>query len=104
MTKYRELESAVNGVSGRVRHYADEAADTAGDLAERGRKLGQKWTKRARQSRPVSYIAEDFADEANYQYRRLRRQVKRHPAATVGIAAVAIGTFLLIRHAWNSRD
>jgi ElaB/YqjD/DUF883 family membrane-anchored ribosome-binding protein len=115
MSKYRDLESAVNGVSGRVRGYASDAADQASDLAdrgrdsasslaERGRKLGLKWSKRARQSRPVAYIAEDFADEANYQYRRLRRQVKRHPATAVGIAAVAVGTFLLLRHVWNKRD
>ncbi|HEY4143701.1 hypothetical protein [Pinirhizobacter sp.] len=115
MSKYRDLESAVNGVSGRVRGYVGEAADrasdladrgrdTASDLAERSRKLGLKWSKRARQTRPIAYLAEDFADEANYQYRRLRRQVKRHPATAVGIAAVAVGTFLLLRHIWNNRD
>jgi hypothetical protein len=115
MSKYRDLESAVNGVSGRVRGYANDAADrasdladhgrdTAADLAEQGRRLGLKWSKRARQTRPIAYLAEDFADEANYQYRRLRRQVKRHPGTAVGVAAVAVGTFLLLRHIWNSRD
>ena len=52
----------------------------------------------------VVSTAEDFADEATYQYRKLRKQVRRNPGVTIGIAAAAIGTFLLIRHALRDDD
>ena len=54
--------------------------------------------------RQMSHAAEDFADEANYHYRRLRRQVNRHPAATVAIVAGTVGAFLLLRRAFRSDD
>ena len=47
---------------------------------------------------------EDFADEANYHYRRLRRQVNRHPGATVAIVAGTIGAFILLRRAFRSDE
>jgi hypothetical protein len=52
----------------------------------------------------LSHAAEDFADEANYQYRRVRRQVSRHPAATIAIVAGTIGAFLLLRQVFRSDD
>jgi hypothetical protein len=101
----RQVESAVNGVSGRVRHYADEAAGTGNDLLDRTRRITNKFAKRnSGNSQRVRYMAEDLADEATYQYRRLRKQVRRNPGVTIGIAAAAIGTFLLIRHALRDND
>jgi ElaB/YqjD/DUF883 family membrane-anchored ribosome-binding protein len=101
----REVENALNGASRRVRHYAGEAADTANTLVEQGRRLGESFGKRANgRTRRARYLAEDIADEANYQYRRMRRQVSRNPLTSIGIAAAAIGTFLLIRHALRTRD
>ncbi|WP_448102766.1 hypothetical protein [Luteibacter jiangsuensis] len=99
----RQMESAVNGVSGRVRHYADEAAGAGSDLLDRSRRITGKLTRRANDQR-IRYMAEDLADEATYQYRKLRRRVQRHPGVTIGIAAAAIGTFLLIRHALRDDD
>ena len=99
----RQVESAVNGVSGRVRHYGDEAYDTGRDLLDRTRRVTNKIASR-RNNQKLRYMAEDFADEATYQYRRLRKQVRRNPAITIGIAAAAIGTFLLIRHALRDDD
>ncbi|MGA7437136.1 MAG: hypothetical protein WBW32_03285 [Luteibacter sp.] len=99
----RQVESAVNGVSGRVRHYGDEAVDTGRDLLDRTRRITNKIGSR-RNNQKLRYMAEDFADEATYQYRRLRKQVRRNPAVTIGIAAAAIGTFLLIRHALRDDD
>jgi hypothetical protein len=52
----------------------------------------------------MTRAAEDFADEANYQYRRLRRQVNRHPAATAAIVAGTVGAFLLLRRVFRSGD
>ena len=52
----------------------------------------------------LRYVAEDFADEATYQDRRRRRQVRRKPGLTLGIAAAAIGSFLLIRHVLRDDD
>ncbi|SEW20289.1 hypothetical protein [Luteibacter sp. 329MFSha] len=99
----RQVESAVNGVSGRVRHYADEATGVGSDLLDRSRRVTNKLASRSNGKR-VRYLAEDFADEATYQYRKLRKQVRRNPGVTIGIAAAAIGTFLLIRHALRDDD
>jgi hypothetical protein len=101
----QQVESAVNGVSGRVRHYADEATGAGSDLLERTRRVTNKFAKRnSGNSQKVRYLAEDLADEATYQYRRLRKQVRRNPGVTIGIVAAAIGTFLLIRHALRDDD
>ncbi|GAA0915126.1 hypothetical protein KR767_09185 [Luteibacter anthropi] len=101
----RQVESAVNGVSGRVRHYADEAADTGHDLLDRTRRVTSKFARRNNgNAQRLRYMAEDFADEATYQYRRLRKQVRRNPGLTLGIAAAAIGSFLLIRHVLRDDD
>ncbi|QWT19145.1 hypothetical protein KPL74_15500 [Bacillus sp. NP157] len=99
----RQVESAVNGVSGRVRHYGDEAVDSGRDLLERTRRVTNKFASKSN-GKKVRYMAEDLADEATYQYRRLRKQVRRNPTLTIGIAAAAIGTFLLIRHALRDDD
>jgi hypothetical protein len=99
----RQVESAVNGVSGHVRHYGDEAYDAGRDLLDRTRRVTNKIASRSN-SRKMRYMAEDLADEATYQYRRLRKQVRRNPGVTIGIAAAAIGTFLLIRHALRDDD
>ncbi|SEN41230.1 hypothetical protein SAMN02800694_3410 [Luteibacter sp. UNCMF331Sha3.1] len=99
----RQVESAVNGVSGRVRHYADEATGVGQDLLDRSRRVTGKLARKGNGQR-ARYLAEDFADEATYQYRKLRKQVRRNPGVTIGIAAAAIGTFLLIRHALRDDD
>jgi len=99
----RQVEGAVNGVSGRVRHYADEAASAGTDMLDRSRRITGKFVRNANDQR-IRYLAEDLADEATYQYRKMRRRVQRHPAVTIGIAAAALGTFLLIRHALRDDD
>ncbi|MEZ2418546.1 hypothetical protein [Luteibacter sp. RCC_6_2] len=101
----RQVESAVNGVSGRVRQYADEASGVGNDLLERSRRVTNKFAKRNSISgQRIRYLAEDVADEATYQYRKLRKQVRRNPGLTIGIAAAAIGSFLLIRHVLREDD
>ncbi|WP_430391481.1 hypothetical protein [Dyella sp. 20L07] len=100
-----DIENSINGVRDRVRHYADEAADRADDLMERGRDARRRFGRnRNSYSRKIGHAAEDFADEANYQYRRLRRHVTRHPVATTAIVAGTVGAFLLLRHLFRSRD
>jgi len=69
----------------------------------RSRRITGKLGRHANDQR-IRYLAEDLADEATYQYRKLRRRVQRHPGVTIGIAAAAIGTFLLIRHALRDDD
>ncbi|HZX71604.1 MAG TPA: hypothetical protein VFE77_12375 [Rhodanobacter sp.] len=106
----REIEQQIRDTAGRagerVRDYANDASNGAQGLLERGRRriherFGNRGTDYRRQ---LTRASEDFADEANYQYRRLRRQVNRHPAATVAIVAGTIGAFLLLRQAFRSRD
>ena len=91
-----------DGASDRVKHYADGATDTAGNWISRGRRAASKFNRQDASQR-VTRAAEDFADEANYQYRRLRRQVSRHPGATVAIVAGTIGAFLLLRRAFRDK-
>lgn len=107
MNRNRELESRFNDVSDRVqdrvRHYADETAGTANSLIERGRRATQRLTSKG-YGRQLSHAAEDVADEAQYQYRRVRRHVDRHPVAATAILAGTIGAFLLLRRAFSSND
>lgn len=101
----RQVESAVNGVSGRVRHYAGEAQGVGHDWLDRAQRVSNKFARRHNVSnQKMRYMAEDFADEATYQYRRLRKKVRRNPGLTIGIAAAAVGTFLLIRHVLRDDD
>lgn len=101
----RQIRDAGERAGDRVRHYADDAASSAQSLFERGRKTAERFGKRSNNySQRISNAAEDFADEANYHYRRLRRQVNRHPGATVAIVAGTIGAFLLLRRAFRSDD
>ncbi|WP_243038652.1 hypothetical protein [Dyella sedimenti] len=109
MSRHYDIENSINGVrervSDRVRHYADQAADRAGDLIERGREARRRFGhNRGTYARRLGHAAEDFADEANYQYRRLRRHVSRHPVATTAIIAGTVGAFFLLRHLFRGQD
>ncbi|MBQ4855498.1 hypothetical protein IMW82_12545 [Rhodanobacter sp. B2A1Ga4] len=99
------LHDTAEHVTERARYYADGASSSAQDLLERGRRrIHERFGGRGSYGRQLSRAAEDFADEANYHYRRLRRQVNRHPAATVAIVAGTIGAFLLLRQAFRRDD
>ncbi len=106
----REIEQQIRDTAeragDRARDYANDATDRAQGMIERGRKrIHERFGKRGTNyRRQMSHAAEDFADEANYQYRRLRRQVNRHPAATIAIVAGTIGAFLLLRQAFRNSD
>src|SRR6185312_8562409 len=81
---------------------------------ERGGEYARGWIARGRNAaarfdgegyrRRLARAAEDFVDETNYRYRRLRRQVNRHPVATVAIVAGTIGAFLLLRRVLRDSD
>ena len=102
----RRLHDAGEYAGEQARRYADQAGSNTHDLLERGRRrIRERFGKhRDGYSRQLSHAAEDFADEANYHYRRLRRQVSRHPGATVAIVAGTIGAFLLLRRAFRGSD
>ena len=107
--RHRDLERQIRDTgeraAERVREYADGAANGAQGLLERGRRVRDRFSQRGNQyGRRLTNAAEDFADEANYHYRRLRRQVSRHPAATVVIVAGTLGAFLLLRRAFRGDD
>jgi hypothetical protein len=103
MSRQADIERRLDDLSTRVRHYSDGATETAEGLLTRGRRAVGRFNRRDAGKR-ITQAAEDFADEANYQYRRLRRQVNRHPAATVAIVAGTIGAFLLLRRVFRSDD
>jgi hypothetical protein len=102
MTRNRNIERSFDDLGDRVRQYADGATDTAQGWLARGRRVAAERLNGRGYRRQLSHAAEDFADEANYQYRRLRRQVNRHPAATVAIVAGTVGAFLLLRHIFRN--
>lgn len=100
MSRQADIERRIDDLSNRVRQYSDGVADGADGLLSRGKRAVSKFNRRDTGKR-ITRAAEDFADEANYQYRRLRRQVNRHPGATVAIVAGTIGAFLLLRHVFR---
>ena len=102
----RQIRDTADRAGERARHYADGAASTAQSLLERGRRrINERFGRSSKQyGQQLTQVAEDFADEANYHYRRLRRQINRHPAATVAIVAGTVGAFLLLRRAFRSDD
>lgn len=102
----RQIRDTANHAGERVRRYSDDASSSAQSLLERGRRrINKRFGKgRAAYGQQLSHAAEDLADEASYHYRRLRRQVNRHPAATVAIVAGTLGAFLLLRRAFQSND
>lgn len=109
MNRNRELQSRLDGLSelaqDRARYYAGEAAGTASQLIERGRQAGRRWGRGGLgYGKQLSHAAEDLADEANYQYRRARRHVGRHPVAAVAIVAGTIGAFLMLRRLLRSDE
>jgi|SRR5215469_2890829 len=103
MSRQAEIERRLDDLSTRVRHYTDDVTDAAEGWVSRGRRAVGRLSGRDT-TRRIAQAAEDFADEANYQYRRLRRHVNRHPVATVAIVAGTIGAFLLLRRAFRSDD
>lgn len=109
MGRQRDIESTINGIGDqmrdRARHYADVAGNHADDLVERGRNLRRRFGRdKVDYARRLSHAAEDIADEANYQYRRLRRHVSRHPVATAAIVAGTVGAFLLLCRVLRDSD
>src|SRR3546814_7349483 len=76
----------------RAREYADGAGSAVRGLFRHGQRIRDRFSDRGNDyRRQLTRVAGDFADEANYRYRRARRQVKRHPVATVAIVAGTIG-------------
>ena len=105
--QHRDIETRLRDTadlaSERARYYADQASSGAQSLAERGRAFGARFRNRGNgYGRQFANKAEDFADEANYQYRRMRRQVTRHPVAAVAIVAGTVGAFLLLSRVFRS--
>ncbi|MBD8881395.1 MULTISPECIES: hypothetical protein [Rhodanobacter] len=103
MSTRRNIERSMDELGDRARHCADDANATARDWIARGRRAAGRFDGEGYQRR-LARAAEDFVDETNYRYRRLKRQVNRHPVATATIVAGAIGAFLLLRRALRSSD
>ncbi|WP_329741649.1 hypothetical protein [Dyella sp. A6] len=103
MRRQRELESHMEDLGDRVRRHVDDASDAARGWVSKGRNAAARFGNRD-YGRRISNAAGDFADEANYRYRRLRRQVKRHPVATTAIVAGTVGALLLLWRAFGRTD
>lgn len=109
MNRTRDIEQRFDGAServrDRVRQYANGTADTANNLIERGRRMTTRLSRRGTgYGKQLSHMAEDLADEASYQYRRMRRHASRHPVATVAVVAGTVGAFLLLRRLLRSDE
>ena len=99
------VDDARERMGERMHHVADEVTDTAQGWLQRGRAARQRFDKQSNgYSRRMAHAAEDFADEANYHYRRLRRQVTRNPGTTAAIVVGTIGAFFLLRRIFRNSD
>ena len=103
MSTRRDIEQGIDELGDRVRRYADGAGDTARGWIARGRHAAARFDGDGYRRR-LARAAEDFVDETNYRYRRLKRQVNRHPVATAAIVAGTIGAFLLLRRVFRSDE
>jgi hypothetical protein len=103
MSRQADIERRLDHLGTRVREYADGATDTADDWLSRGRRAVGRFNRSDTRKR-VARRAEDFADEASYQYRRLRRNVGRHPMATAAIVAGTVGALFLLYRALRSDE
>ena len=98
-------EVAAERAGERAREYADGAGGAARGLLRHGQRIRDRFSDRGSDyRRQLTRVAGDLADEANYRYRRARRQVKQHPVATLAIVAGTVGAFLLLRRAFRSVD
>lgn len=101
--RQREIESQVEDIAESVSR-ATDGIGRVRSLFARGRELGSRLGRHGgRYGQELVTRAEDLADHANYGYRRVRRQVTRHPVATAAIVAGTIGAVLLLRHALRKR-
>jgi hypothetical protein len=100
MSRQADIERRLGQLDDRVREYADDTTDT---WLSRGRRAVSR-LNRSGTSQRIARKAEDLADEANYQYRRLRRHASRHPVATAAIVAGTVGALVLLFRALRSDD
>ena len=100
MSTRRDIEQGMDELGDRIRRYAGDAGDAARGWVVRGRSAAARFDGDGYRRR-LARAAEDLADETSYRYRRLKRQVNRHPVATVAIVAGTIGAFLLLRRAFR---
>lgn len=103
MSRSRDLENHLDDLGDRARRYASDAGDAARSWIDRGRSAAARFDGDGYRRR-LARAAEDLADETSYRYRRIKRQVNRHPVAAVAIVAGAIGAFLLVRQALALRN
>jgi len=103
MSTRRDIEQGMDELGDRMRRYAGDAGDTAHGWIARGRRAAARFDGDDYRRR-LARAAEDLVDETNYRYRRLRRQVNRHPVATAAIVAGTIGAFLLLRRVLRDND
>ena len=98
-------EVAAERAGERAREYADGAGGAVRGLVRHSQRIRDRFADRGGDyRRELTRIAGDLADEANYRYRRARRQARQHPVATLAIVAGTIGAFLLLRRALRSDD
>jgi ElaB/YqjD/DUF883 family membrane-anchored ribosome-binding protein len=99
---HHDIPRTVDGAGRHLRDVADDAVDNAGQWLERGQRLMHRSGKHARRRlHAIADFAEDAGDRAALQARRVRRQVRRHPMATMGVTVAAVGIVLLAWRGWK---
>lgn len=93
----RRIRHAIDSASLQLHDSLDDASETTGTWLDRGRRIGRRSGRKLRyRAGQAQDLASDIGEKASRQARRARRQVARHPLASIGIAAVAVAGVALL--------
>lgn len=101
----RRLRHAIDSANLQLHDSLDDASETTGTLVARGRRLSRRGGRKLRyRAGQAQDLATDIGEKTARQARRAKRQVERHPLASIGIAAVIVaGAALLTARAIRRR-
>lgn len=93
----RRIRHAVDNASQQLHDSLDDTSDVTGSWLDRGRRMSRRGRRELRyRTDQAQDLASDIGVKAARQAHRAKRQVKRHPVVSIGIAAVALTGIALL--------